>query len=274
MELEKALLHSLYPPETLEKYTQISSLFPKKPLVSIIAGSGWGQVVKGREVVVLSYQEIGFPFHREVEGHPGVVRLVEENGIPFLVFEGRLHLYQGYHYRDSVLPVIFSFLCGAKTLICTNAAGSLHRSVPPGVICLLVDQIDFTFIPDPPTFLKRPFFSEKLRNIMHEVVKKKNVPIVEGTYVGVLGPSFETPAEIRMFARFGTVIGMSTVKEVKVANNLGLPVCGISLVTNWGSGLAHIPLSHQEVLTTSTRLKPLLGEILGAFIQEVAHEWT
>lgn len=274
MELEKALLHSLHPPETLEKYVQVVSLFPKRPLVSIIAGSGWGQVVKGKDIAVLSYQEIGFPFYQEVEGHSGVVRLVEENGISLLVFEGRLHLYQGYSYEDSVLPVIFSFLSGVKVLICTNAAGSLHRSVPPGTICLLADQIDFTFIPDPPFVSKRPFFSEKLRNVMHEVAKKKNIPIIEGTYVGVLGPSFETPAEIRMFARFGTVIGMSMVKEVKVANNLNLPVCGISLVTNWGSGLTPTPLSHQEVLAAFARLKPLLGEIFSVFIQEVAQEWT
>ncbi|MCX7668369.1 MAG: hypothetical protein N2Z84_05510, partial [Atribacterota bacterium] len=98
-------------------------------------------------------------------------------------------------------------------------------------------------------------------------------PLFQGTYVGVLGPSFETPAEIRMLARFGRVVGMSTVKEVKMAVNLGLLVCGLSLVTNWGSGIASSPLSHQEVLETSSRSKHLMERFTGIFIREVADAW-
>lgn len=273
METEQALLRSFYTPNTLEKITAIVSRFPRMPFLSIVTGSGWGEVVEGRTLEVFSYQDFGISFRREVEGHSGVVRLVEKDDTPVLVFEGRLHLYQGYRYEEVVLPVVFSFLSGVKVLLLTNAAGSLHRGIPPGNLCLLTDQVDFTFVPDPPVFQKRPLFSAELRDLACRVAQTKGFPLFQGVYVGVLGPSFETPAEIRMLAHFGHVIGMSTVKEVKMATNLGLPVCGLSLVTNWGSGIASSPLSHQEVLEISSRSKRLMQEFIGAFIQEVARAW-
>jgi len=274
MDREKALLRSLYPPSTLAILEETVSRFPVKPLLSIIAGSGWGEVVDGQDIRVFTYREIGLVFRSEVEGHSGVIRLTQEQGVPVLVFEGRPHLYQGYRYEEVILPVTLSFLSGAQVLLITNASGSLHRRILPGNLCLLTDQVDFTFVPDPPVFSRKPCFSQKLQALICESAIKRDISLFRGTYVGVLGPSFETPAEIRMLARFGEVVGMSTVKESKAATNLGLPVCGVSLVTNWGSGISSLPLSHQEVLETSLRSRFLLREFVGAFIQGVAQEWT
>ena len=274
MDREKALLRSLYPPSTLAILEETVSRFPVKPLLSIIAGSGWGEVVDGQDIRVFTYREIGLVFRPEVEGHSGVIHLIQGEGVPILVFEGRPHLYQGYRYEEVILPVTLSFLSGAQVLLITNASGSLHRRILPGNLCLLTDQVDFTFVPDPPVFSRKPCFSQKLQTLACESAIKRDISLFRGTYVGVLGPSFETPAEIRMLARFGEVVGMSTVKESKAATNLGLPVCGVSLVTNWGSGISSLPLSHQEVLETSLRSRFLLREFVGAFIQGVAQEWT
>ncbi|MEN3185568.1 MAG: purine-nucleoside phosphorylase [Atribacterota bacterium] len=273
MEKEQALLRFLYPPDALKKIVAVVSRFPRIPFMSIIAGSGWKDVVEGQVLEIFSYQDFGIPFHHDVEGHSDQVRLLEKDNIPILVFGGRLHLYQGYRYEEIVLPVIVSFLSGVKVLLITNAAGSLHWKIPPGNLCLLTDQVDFTFVPDPPVFRNKPCFSAELCHLAWKAAQNKGFSLFQGTYVGVLGPSFETPAEIRMLARFGQVVGMSTVKETKMAANLGLPVCGFSLVTNWGSGMISLPLSHQEVLELSLRSKHLMQEFTSALIQEVSRAW-
>ncbi|MGC8777518.1 MAG: purine-nucleoside phosphorylase [Candidatus Caldatribacteriaceae bacterium] len=273
MAQEEALLRSFYPPETCKRLREVIAQLPRKPLFSIIAGSGWKEVVSGKDLTVFSYQDINLAFRQEVEGHSGLIRVVEKDDIPFLVFEGRPHFYQGYCYLEVTLPVVFSFLGGSRAMLLTNAAGSLHRQIPPGNLCLLSDQVDFTFVPDPPMFQKRFRFSPKLQTLAREGAARRGIPLFQGTYVGVLGPSFETPAEIRMLSRFGQVVGMSTVKEAKMAAYLGLAVGGVSFVTNWGSGIASSPLSHQEVLETSRRSRPLLEEFVDVFIREVAKEW-
>lgn len=274
METGRALLRSLYAPEVWEKLREFATCLYHKPFLSIIAGSGWGDIVGGTTVQCFPYREIGIVFRQEVEGHAGMVRLLEAEQGVILVFEGRPHLYQGYRYEEVVLPVVLSALAGVKGLIITNAAGSLHRHIPPGNLCLLTDQVDFTFVPDPQVLQKRAYFSRELQILAHEAAKKERISLFSGTYVGVLGPSFETPAEIRMFVRFGDVIGMSTVKETKAAAALDLSVCGLSLVTNWGSGLTPSPLSHQEVLETAQRTKPLLGKFITTLVEEVARVWT
>ncbi len=275
MEQELALLPLLYPPDTLTQLQYGASQLPKKPLMSIITGSGWGGTVPGRMVDTIPYSEIGIRFLPEVQGHAGVIRIMEYQGKTFLVFEGRLHFYQGYTYTEVIMPVTLSYLTQTEMLVLTNAAGSLHRSFFPGNLCLLTDQIDFTLVPDPRVFTQRARFTPNLRHRVLEGTRKRGIFLHQGVYVGVLGPSFETPSEIRLFSLLGGhVIGMSTVKEAKAAANFNIPLLGVSLITNWGSGLSLSPLSHEEVLEISERSRPLMHAFFETLLTEVPKEWT
>lgn len=264
---EQALLSRYYPDKTLLKFQEIISSFSKKPRLAIVAGSGWGEIVEGELINELSYSSLGIPFFTEVEGHAGKLRLLKKNNLTFLLFSGRLHLYQGYSFFEATLPVLFSRLAGVEAIVLTNSAGSLSFSLPPGSVVIIDDQVDLTFYPDPILF-SPPFFDKEIQEIFKKVGKEEGITLNQGVYVGVLGPSFETPAEVRFLSRFGDMVGMSTVKEAKLASLLGLRIGGISLVTNWGAGMSSSFLHHQEVLQTAASLQPLLHRLFSSFLEE------
>jgi len=264
---EKVLLSRYYPERILLRFQEVISSFPEKPHMALVAGSGWEDVLEGKIIGEFSYPSLGIPFFSEVEGHAGKLYLLKNNNVLILLFSGRLHLYQGYSFSEVTLPVVFSYLAGAKTIILTNAVGSLSFSLPPGSIVLISDQLDLTFCPDP-VFFSPPFFDEEIQEIFKKAGRDEDLILHRGVYAGVLGPSFETPAEIRFLSRFGDVVGMSTVKETKLASFLGLRVGGLSLVTNWGAGMSNSLLHHQEILEIASSLRPLLQKLLSSFIKE------
>jgi len=264
---EKVLLSRYYPEKILLRFQEVVSSFPEKPHLAIVAGSGWEAALEGEVIDEFSYPSLGIPFFPEVEGHAGKLYLLKNNNVPILLFSGRLHLYQGYSFLEVTLPVVFSYLAGVKAIILTNAVGSLSYFLPPGSVVLISDQIDFTFYPDP-IFFSPPLFDEEIQEVFKKAGKEEGIMLYQGVYAGVLGPSFETPAEVRCLSHFGDVVGMSTVKETKLASFLGLKVGGISLVTNWGAGMSNSLLHHQEVLEVASSLQAFLQKLLSSFVKE------
>jgi purine-nucleoside phosphorylase len=249
--------------------------------VALVAGSGISFALPGlAQVAELPYREV-FPFPiQELVGHSPTLTLWTLGGRGVLAFNGRFHLYQGYSAPEVAAIPRLAGLLGASTYILTNATGSLHRSVPPGSLVLLADHINLQganplvgawgrwrepIFPD-----MTAAYDPELRQLAKRLAEQVGFVVYEGVYAGVLGPSYETPAEVRMLGQLGgTVVGMSTVQEVIAARHMGLRVLGLSLVTNYAAGIAEKPLTHEEVLEAGARAQEKLGRLLAACLQEL-----
>lgn len=272
MDQEGALLERLYPEKILRRLREVALSIPQKPSLAFVAGSGWNGCIEGEVERVVHFTEIEESLKSGVAGHKGVVKITRLGGEYLLAMEGRLHLYEGYNLSQILAPVGLAHLLGVQTIIFTNASGSLSPFLPPGSILVLADQIDWTFIPDvfPP---KRFLFDEELQKLALFLASLKNLEALRGVYVGVLGPSYETKAEIRMLALLGgNAVGMSTVKEAKCASYLGMRVLGLSLVTNWGTGLSPYPLSHEDVLLLAQKRQPILRDFVQDLVRVILDE--
>ncbi len=254
------------------------------PSVGVILGSGlggFGDMV--RPVTAVSYADIpGFP-RSTAPGHAGrfVFGYVEET--PVVVMQGRVHLYEGYDVRDVVLPTRLMAAMGAKILFVTNASGGIRPDLGAGSLMLLTDHIS-CFVPNPliganidELGTRFPDMSEvydkDLRALIHTAAEKNGVELREGVYAQLTGPSFETPAEIRMLAALGAdAVGMSTVVEVIAARHAGMRVCGVSCVANLAAGLSPTPLSGEEVIAAADaaapKFKALLWDSIAAMYKE------
>ena len=239
---------------------------PHTTRVGIILGSGLGAF--GSQVVdptVIPYSTIPHFPQSTVEGHHGNLILGTVSGVPVAVMQGRVHAYEGYAMNEVTFPTRVLGLLGCRTLIVTNAAGGINPTYQPGSLVAIADHINLTGTnaalgPNEPRFAQTPtaglrFFdmstaySPALRAIAHEEATRQDVPLAEGVYLAVLGPSFETPAEIRAFRTLGAdLVGMSTVHEVIVARHMGLDVLGLSLVTNYAAGVTQDLIHHEEVM--------------------------
>lgn len=260
----------LYPEEILKHLEELACSVKRKPLWAIVAGSGWGGYAEGETKELITFSDLHPALRTGVSGHQGVLRFVRVLEGTVLFIEGRVHLYEGYGLPEILLPLTFAYLLGVRAVVLTNAAGSLSPFLRPGSILVLSDQIDWTFVPDwfPPVR-----FDEKLQEVALSCARRCGLEAMRGVYVGVLGPSFETAAEIRMLEYFGGhAVGMSTVKEAKWATGLGMRVLGLSLVTNWGTGLSPFPLSHEEVLSLAEFKRPVLHSFLSYLITEMLYE--
>lgn len=247
------------------------------PEIFLVLGSGLGEVASGLDrVVSVPFREIpGFP-GVGVEGHAGRLLAGELEGRRVLAQAGRFHFYEG-HSRDVVVaPVHLAARLGARRMIVTNAAGGIAPALAPGSILLIADHLDFqgrspVFLPPPgpeedlpdSRTPYDPGFGERAR----EVARELGIDLARGTYAAVLGPSYETPAEVRFLRRCGAdAVGMSTVPEVVAAAALGLRVVGFSLVTNRAAGLGSGVLSHEEVLETGRRAGDELRRLVRALV--------
>jgi len=189
-----------------------------------------------------------------------------------LVFRGRLHLYQGFNPAQVVYPVRLAALLGARVAILTNAAGSLDLEMPPGTIAAIADHLNFAgpspLSGEPPRDWERfpplnDAYDPRLRQLAHQVAQEQGLALREGIYAWLQGPSYETPAEIRMLARNGaTLVGMSTVPEVIALRQLGVSCAAFSLVTNLAAGLADSLPTHLEVIAEGERAAGYFGELL------------
>jgi len=215
---------------------------------------------------------------RSVAGHHHALELLElPSGRHVLYFRGRLHGYQGYEPGEVVFPVRLAALLGAKTLIMTNAAGGVRPEWPSGTLVVVSDQVNMTgrnpLWGEPPAEWGERFpdmseaYSSELRSLARGHAKRLGMALTEGVYAGLPGPSYETPAEVKMLRHLGAdLVGMSTVLEVIAARHLGMRCLVLSLVTNPGAGVTSAPLTHQEVLDAgreaSARLQALFGSLL------------
>lgn len=226
--------------------------------VAIVLGSGLGGLAeKVERPLRVRYREIpGFP-EAGVAGHSGELVLGDLEGVRVLLQSGRFHLYEGHDPETVVLPVRVFHQLGIQTLVVTNAAGALRPTFRPPTLMLIGDHVNLmskSFLSGPVVPPEQRFpdlsapYDAGLRQMAREVALAGGVALEEGVYVAVPGPSYETPAEIRMMRRFGDAIGMSTVPEVVVARARGMRVLGISTITNLAAGISPTPLSHDEVL--------------------------
>jgi purine-nucleoside phosphorylase len=208
-------------------------------------------------------------------------------GIPTVFLQGRFHVYEGYPMEDVVLPTRVVCALGVETLVLTNAAGGVNTRFRPGDLMVIEDHINF--MGDNP--LKGPNLAElgprfpdmteaydkRCVRVLQETAKEFNIPLHSGVYMGVLGPTYETPAEIRMFRTLGAdSLGMSTVPEAIAANHLGVRVCGVSCITNLAAGLSPQKLTHTEVIENSRagaeKLKKLLSHAIPKLVQKKEQE--
>ena len=246
------------------------------PRVAIVLGSGLGDLAAAvSKPTRIPYADIpGFPAPG-VAGHKGELVAGTLEGVPVLVQSGRFHLYEGHLIETTALPVRVFARLGIRTLVVTNAAGGIRSTFRPGTLMLIADHVNFMFrnpligpalegeerFPD----MSDPYDRE-LRQLARDVARERRIALDEGVYVGLLGPSYETPAEIRMLQRFGVdAVGMSTVPEVIVARARGIKCLGFSTITNLAAGISPTVLSHQEVLEVGRQV----GDALGAIVQGV-----
>lgn len=230
-----------------------------QPKVAIVLGSGLGDFADSIQMEYeIPYSEItDFPVST-VTGHAGKFIFGYVDKIPVVCMKGRIHYYEGYDISDVVLPARLMRLMGAEILFLTNAAGGVNTSFHPGDLMLIRDHIA-CFAPNPligpniEEFGTRfpdmsTVYDKELQEVLRETAKENQVYLQEGVYTQLTGPSFESPAEIRMFRTLGCdAVGMSTAVEAIAANHMGMRICGISCISNLAAGMSNQPLTHEEV---------------------------
>ena len=255
----------------------------RSPRVAIVLGSGLGGLssrVTG--AVAIPYAEIpGFP-PPTVEGHDGRLVAGTFAGQQVLMQSGRFHMYEGHDAATAALPVRVMAELGVTTLLLTNAAGGINAGFKPGMLMLIRDHLNLTgrsplvgmAVPGDTRF---PDMSEAydrgLRQIAHAVAQEQGYTLAEGVYAGLLGPSYETPAEVEMLERLGAdAAGMSTVVEVIAARARGIRCAGISTITNLAAGRSPRPLSHVEVMETANKVRDTLGGLVEGILRRIHRE--
>lgn len=248
------------------------------PKAAIVLGSGLGDYAENIRVEEeISYGEIeGFPVST-VPGHAGKFIFGYVGQVPVVCMKGRVHFYEGYPISDVVLPIRLMKLMGAEILFLTNASGGVNPQFKAGDFMLITDHIS-CFAPNPliganieELGTRFPDMSEiydkELMEIIRESAKETGVSLQEGVYTQLTGPSFESPAEIRMLRTLGTdAVGMSTVVEAIAANHCGMRICGISCVCNPAAGMTDTPLSHKEVQEAADKAAPLFKKLMTASV--------
>ncbi len=253
---------------------------PRRPAVALVLGSGLGFLAAEiGDAVRVPYDRIpGFP-RPTVQGHAGELVAGTLEGKTVVAQSGRFHLYEGHPPEVVALPVRVFATLGVGTLIVTNAAGGIRRTFRPGSLMLIADHINLTGrhpLAGPVLDGEERFpdmsdpYDRELRALARHVAAGERIPLEEGTYVGLLGPSYESKAEIEMLKRIGgDAVGMSTVAEVIVARARGVRCLGISTITNLAAGLGAPTLSHQEVLETADRVKGDLSRLVKGIVRQL-----
>ncbi|KXS41942.1 MAG: purine nucleoside phosphorylase I, inosine and guanosine-specific [Candidatus Frackibacter sp. T328-2] len=250
-----------------ESVNYLKEVSDNKPDIAMILGSGLGVLAEEIEdATIVKYDKIpNFPTST-VEGHAGQLVIGKLEGKNVIAMQGRFHYYEGYAMSEVVFPVRVMNLLGAKKLLVTNSAGGVNRNYNVGDLMIINDHINFMGtnpliganqeelgprFPD----MSMPY-NEELIDLAEQVAEDKGINTRKGVYLAMTGPSYETPAEIRMIARLGAdAVGMSTVPEVITAKHMKMDVLGISCITNMAAGILAQPLDHDEVIETTQRVK-------------------
>ena len=251
------------------------------PQVGLILGSGLGGYAdKLAGAARIDYGEIpGFP-RSHVAGHKGCLVVGGRAGARCIAMQGRVHMYEGHSAATVSFPARVLIALGAKVLIITNAAGGVNPSWPPGTLMLIRDHLDLLrdhALRGPNDERLGPRFPDmttayapELRALAKEAAAAKGIALAEGVYVAMPGPTYETPAEVKMLQMLGAdATGMSTVPEVVVARHMGARVVGISCITNQAAGITGAPLTHDEVTETATRVRSTFESLLDAIIGQL-----
>jgi purine-nucleoside phosphorylase len=265
-----------------EKY--VLGKTPLRPQIGLILGSGLGAFAHSLDKQTsIPYRDVPHVSASTAVGHKGELVVGTSHGVPVAVMAGRVHYYEGYTMSQVVFPVRVLAKLGVKILVVTNAAGSVNVNYKPGELMVLEDHINMMgtnpMIGRNEDTLGQRFFDmtepydPKLREIAEKACWKVGVTVRKGVYIALSGPSYETPAEIRMCRTLGAdAVGMSTVPEVIAARHMGLRVLGISCITNMAAGVLKKKLDHNEVLEVGERVKHSLMDVLGTIIQESAKQ--
>ncbi len=248
------------------------------PRVAIVLGSGLGGLADAVErAVAIDYGDLaGFP-RPGVDGHAGRLVLGTLGGTDVACMQGRPHLYEGHAPAALAAPIRALRRAGCEILVLTNAAGSLRPDMGPGSLMMLTDHINMTGLnplAGPNDDCVGPRFPDmsraydpELRRRLGAAAQDLDIALREGVYLACLGPSFETPAEIRMFRTLGAdAVGMSTVPECLVANHCGMRVAAVSIITNLAAGMTAAPISHEETLAQGAKAATTLERLLIAFL--------
>ena len=253
----------------LKCYESFRQKIDFKPEVAIVLGSGLGDYADDIRVEAeLDYHEIeGFPVST-VPGHAGKFIFGYVGQVPVVCMKGRVHYYEGYPISDVVLPARLMKMMGAKILFLTNASGGINPSFHAGDFMLLTDHVSL-WAPNPliganidELGVRFPdmthVYDLELRDLIKEAAAEQNIGLQEGVYAQLTGPSFESPAEIRLLHQLGVdAVGMSTVVEAIAANHMGMRICCISCVCNLAAGMTDNPLTHEEVQEAANAAAPL-----------------
>ena len=247
------------------------------PKTAIILGTGLGQLASEiTDKYEFPYNEIpNFPVST-VEGHAGKLIFGKLGGKDIMAMEGRFHFYEGYDMKEVTFPERVMYELGIETLFVSNASGGMNPNFVIGDL-MIIDHINF--FPEHPlrgkNFPTGPRFPDmheaydkQLRDLADQIAKEKGIRVVHGVYVGVSGPTFETPAEYKMYHRLGgDAVGMSTVPEVIVARHCGIKVFGMSIITDLGLEDQPVEVSHEEVQVAANKAQPLMTEIMREIIK-------
>lgn len=252
-----------------------------QPVVGLVLGSGLGGIADELgDATRLRFDTIPGFAPSGVEGHAGALISGVLQGVPCIILQGRSHAYEGHDIGALALPVRTLIGLGIEALIVTNAAGALNPTFRPGEIMVISDHVNLlwrnpligrvregeTRFPD----MSSPY-DPRLRSLAHAVAMRERIRVVDGVYVAVLGPSYETVAEIGMMRRLGgDAVGMSTVPEVLVARAAGIGVLGLSLITNQAAGMSTSPITHAEVMETGTRARAYFASLVRGAVEAIA----
>lgn len=264
-------------------YNCIKKKIDFKPEIALVLGSGLGDYAESAVEIrsTINYEVIkGFP-RSTVEGHKGRFVFGYVNGVPVVVMQGRVHYYEGYPMTDVVLPARLMAMMGAKVLFLTNASGGVNADFTAGDFMLITDHIS-SFVPNPligPNLDKlgtrfpdmSEIYNKKLCDIIRNSAKELDIKLQEGVYLQLTGPSFESPAEIRMCRTLGAdAVGMSTAVEAIAANHAGMKVCGISCISNLACGMTDNPLTHAEVQEMADKAAPKFKALITESIENIS----
>ena len=244
--------------------------------VAIILGSGLNSLVAdANSSNSISYSRFGELPKPSVPGHVGQFVLGQLNKVPVIFAQGRIHLYEGRSPKEVTAIVRLLGEAGIKTLILTNAAGSLNPSYPPGQWMMIGDHINLTgtspLVGAPEFIDMTETYSVRLRQLFARTAASGKLVLWEGVYAGLLGPQYETPAEVRMLRSLGAdAVGMSTVLEAVQARALGMDIAGFSCLTNFAAGISPAKLSHEEVLETGRAAADAFARLLAAALPAIS----